>query len=145
MQCKKGCEQCCEDFNIFPVEFCSIAEDLNYRFPEHTSGHCVFLSSGICTIYDYRPLICRTHGLPLVRMNDDGVWEFSSCDMNFRNAESVLFTEDNVLFEDVMNSRLFMLNKDFILASEDNIFCETDKIAIKNLENNYISGLLNEE
>lgn len=145
MQCRRGCDGCCEDFNIFPVEFFTIAEDLHGRYPEHTAGRCVFLSSGVCTLYAYRPLICRTHGLPLVRMNDEGEWEFSTCDRNFRDAGAALFTEDNVLFEDVMNSRLFLLNREFIHASEGNIYGETDKIALKNLKKNYISELLNEK
>ncbi|NQU88504.1 MAG: hypothetical protein HQ541_22380, partial [Mariniphaga sp.] len=28
LQCKKGCDLCCMDYSIFPVEFFSIADEL---------------------------------------------------------------------------------------------------------------------
>ena len=76
LQCKKGCDLCCMDYSIFPVEYYSILEKLKSNkvairpnFKDDNS--CAFLKDHACLIYEHRPVICRTHGLPLIYMNDD--------------------------------------------------------------------------
>jgi len=72
MACKKGCDLCCMDFSIFPIEFYSIREALATKNLSQTSpgtntdSSCIFLKDHACTIYNERPIICRTHGLPLL-------------------------------------------------------------------------------
>lgn len=80
MNCRKGCFSCCvEDITVFEVE----AEHIRYHHHEflktksaHAAGACAFLSSkGACRIYDQRPYVCRTQGLPLrwIEEADDDV------------------------------------------------------------------------
>ena len=75
IQCKKGCDMCCMDYSILPIEFHSILNDLkeNKLIPETLAkakdDECIFLINHVCTIYNKRPIICRTHGLPLLFMN----------------------------------------------------------------------------
>ena len=75
--CKKGCSSCCEkgDYPISELE-------LKYLMQGYTKldnltkievqkninniekgGKCPFLINQTCSIYNYRPVICRVHGL----------------------------------------------------------------------------------
>jgi Fe-S-cluster containining protein len=69
-QCRKGCCVCCVDeITVFEVEAENIrryhADLLEYGTP-HAPGACAFLAEdGSCRIYEHRPYVCRTQGLPL--------------------------------------------------------------------------------
>ncbi len=76
LQCRQGCSSCCVDgLTVFAVE----AEPIRERYGEllangeaHAEGACAFLDEqGGCRIYEERPYVCRTQGLPL-RWLDDG-------------------------------------------------------------------------
>lgn len=70
MQCARGCNQCCTDgLTVFEVE----ADRIRGAHPAllasgtpHPAGACAFLDTdGACRIYEVRPYVCRTQGLPL--------------------------------------------------------------------------------
>jgi len=83
LQCQAGCSACCYvRLSVSTVEADYIrssrpvrpkktgrgAHDANPLF-EHSrrSAPCVFLDAvGMCAIYEVRPIICRTHGFPLL-------------------------------------------------------------------------------
>lgn len=71
LACKVGCDSCCVDgLTVLSVEAEAILEHLEERglsaTPAPRPGGCVFLDDkGACTIYEARPVVCRTHGLPL--------------------------------------------------------------------------------
>ncbi|MGE0021539.1 MAG: YkgJ family cysteine cluster protein [Draconibacterium sp.] len=144
MVCRKGCDLCCMDYSIFPVEFYSVLKELKNRnfVPEkseaETENGCVFLVNHACTIYAERPVICRTHGLPLIFANDDGEFELSVCELNFTNFDFEDFDMDNTFHQDKYNSMLFMVNREFINASEDKKFGELDLIPLKELATHFI-------
>jgi len=140
--CKKGCDLCCMDYSILPVEFYSILEELksndfkteNPHLNEKSSDVCIFLKDHACTIYESRPLICRTHGLPLLYTNDDGEWELSTCELNFRDFNFEKFSEKNTFSQDKFNSKLFLLNREFIVEFKgEEHFGEFDMIPLKKL------------
>lgn len=139
MMCKAGCDLCCMDYSIFPVEFYSIRERLKEKEYQHDvpptkdERSCVFLKDHKCAIYEERPVICRTHGLPLLYMNEDGDWELSACELNFTEFDMDEFTEENTFPQDTFNSRLFMLNKEFIAHFEEENYNEFDLIPVKEL------------
>lgn len=139
MQCKNGCDLCCIDFSIFPVEYYSILNDLkNENFnPElqynKNSDTCAFLQNHSCTIYQYRPIMCRTHGFPLLYANDEGDYELSACELNFTNFDYEDFTMENTLPQDKFNSMLFVLNRQFIADFQHKKYDETDLIPLKQL------------
>ena len=69
LNCKKGCSACCIDnITIFETE----AENIRRNHTElienenpHEKGMCTFLAeNGACRIYENRPYVCRTQGLP---------------------------------------------------------------------------------
>jgi uncharacterized protein len=68
--CRKGCHNCCVDgLTIFEIEAENIRQhhaDLLLVDDPHPQGACVFLDrAGACRIYEHRPYVCRTQGLPL--------------------------------------------------------------------------------
>ncbi len=68
--CRQGCIKCCMDgITVFEVEARNIREHygglLELGAPR-TEDACAFLDSeGTCRIYQHRPYVCRTQGLPL--------------------------------------------------------------------------------
>lgn len=138
LQCKKGCDLCCMDYSIFPVEFYSILKKLksagiSLKPAKENGNSCAFLKDHTCSIYENRPIICRTHGLPLLYMNDDNEWELSNCELNFKDFDFEQFTFDNTFPQDKFNSELFILNKEFVSDFKEKKFIETDLISLKNL------------
>jgi Fe-S-cluster containining protein len=138
LQCKKGCDLCCMDYSIFPVEYYAILDNLkavNFHFETDVKddNSCAFLKDHACSIYENRPVICRTHGLPLIYMNDDHEWELSNCELNFNDFDFDEFTINNTFQQDKFNSSLFVLNKEFISDFVDNKFSKVDLIPLKNL------------
>lgn len=140
LQCAKGCDQCCFSFRVFPVEFYAIAQEQKLKASPDTSleigemERCGFLKNHACTIYPSRPMICRTHGLPLMNMNADGnEWELNICELNFTDADDDAFDDDNVLMQDTINSELFNINKIFIEKHPELHLTEFDLIPLKAL------------
>jgi len=137
--CKKGCDSCCENISIFPVEFYAIRNELKNRkdLPEKKfwykfTDRCKFLKNGECIIYKSRPLICRTQGLPLLYENNNGTdFELSVCKLNFKTFDFSKFNIDNSLYMSPYNSKLFLLNKEFIEKEFNNKY--TDRININKL------------
>jgi len=75
--CRQGCIKCCMDgITVFEVEARNIREHygglLELGVP-HTEDACAFLDlKGTCRIYQYRPYVCRTQGLPLRWLDETG-------------------------------------------------------------------------
>ncbi|PTN09501.1 YkgJ family cysteine cluster protein [Mangrovibacterium marinum] len=134
MQCRKGCDLCCMNYRIFPVEYYAIQQSLNDK-PVETAGandnSCIFLKDSVCQVYAHRPFICRTHGLPLLYLNEEQ-WELSACELNFREFDDEEFSAENTFPQDSFNSVLFQINKAFIQANQLS-YSEFDLLEIKDL------------
>lgn len=75
--CHAGCSDCCRRFTVTGLEASVIREglaslpdarrdELEARARDDTTDVCPALDAdGRCAIYAYRPVICRTHGLPI--------------------------------------------------------------------------------
>ena len=88
--CRRGCSACCVDnLTVFEVE----AERIRRAHPEleqmtpHAPGACALLDEdGACRVYEARPYVCRTQGLPLATFEEDEQGEVrerrSICELN---------------------------------------------------------------
>jgi hypothetical protein len=91
-KCARGCSACCVDgLSVFAVEAERIrrrAGALLARDAPHAPGACAFLDDeGACRVYAWRPYVCRTQGLPLRWLDDEGDGEpvelRDACPLNF--------------------------------------------------------------
>lgn len=76
LACRRGCSHCCvDDITVFAVEAEAIERaygELLEKGTPHAIGACAFLDDeGACRVYDARPYVCRTQGLPLRWLEDD--------------------------------------------------------------------------
>jgi Fe-S-cluster containining protein len=70
LRCRRGCSDCCVDgLTVFEVEAELIRASHSRMLeddPPHPAGACAMLDAdGSCRIYEHRPYVCRTQGLPL--------------------------------------------------------------------------------
>ena len=90
LKCKRGCHDCCMDgLTVFPVEAQLIREehgDLLRDAEPHPEERCALLDAeGACRVYENRPYVCRTQGLPLrwIEIRDDVGYEMRDiCPLN---------------------------------------------------------------
>ena len=136
LQCKAGCDMCCMDFSILPVEYHAIkelaGEDLKKGQHNLREGQCPFLIKHRCVIYHARPVICRTQGLPLLFMGEEN-WELSACELNFTDFDFGNFSEENTFPQDRYNSKLYMINKQFTENFPEKNYGPTDLLPISSL------------
>lgn len=97
MTCQKGCSKCCyTDISVFKVESERISEWYNSLESEkqkelqtlwaskNEPGACSFLYNDQCTIYEARPVICRTQGAPLFIASEN---KLDYCPLNFTESD----------------------------------------------------------
>lgn len=112
-QCRKGCSKCCyTDISVFEVEAKNIREWVKTHHPplNHpvVEGACSFLNGDACTIYEARPLICRTQGLAMSFKENDQIFA-DICPLN----EDMLdvLADSEFLNLDLLNTILSRLEK----------------------------------
>lgn len=147
LKCQRGCHDCCTNLSVFPVEFYAILEELRaagvtqISFDE--SAACGFLKDGLCTIYAARPMICRTHGLPIAFVNMDAEepeMSVSFCPKNFSEAEDVEFGEESTLNIDELNLRLCEANLQFVEEHAEYGLQPDTRIALAELKTRLAAG-----
>jgi len=103
LQCRLGCVDCCVDeLTVFEIEAENIRRhhgDLLREGMPHPPGACAFLDeSGACRIYESRPYVCRTQGLPLrwiEEMEEDELVEMRDiCSLNDEGVPIETLPED---------------------------------------------------
>jgi hypothetical protein len=123
LACRKGCDGCCLHFSLFWVEAVSLAVAL-HELPksqiEHIrekaraaspDGPCPLLENGACLLYAARPIICRTHGLPILTTEDDKP-TVDFCPKNFRGIGTL--PGHAVIDLDRLNTLLTAINANFV-------------------------------
>jgi len=121
--CRKGCDDCCRHLSLFWVEGVALAlalEELPDEEAEHLrqrarqatpDGPCPLLENGQCLLYQARPIICRTHGLPLLG-HRDGERFIDCCPENFKGLDSLPATA--VIDLELLNTTLATITGLFI-------------------------------
>jgi len=107
IHCRAGCCDCC--YHIFPIseiEAAEIAkgmqglaadvrESIEGRAREYVEDRllrgtrlpCPALEQGVCSIYEFRPLMCHKFGMPLY--NPDRPDRIFACELNFKDGEEI--------------------------------------------------------
>ena len=123
LACRKGCDECCRHLSLFHVEGAALAEALGNRPAAQAAsirrrarqssvdGPCPLLDDGACLLYEARPIICRTHGLPLL-IRLDGEQQVDCCPKNFRGVDSL--PTPALINLEVLNATLATINALFV-------------------------------
>lgn len=113
LHCRPGCASCCTAFRVLPLEAALLRRAMSDReaIPAMVGDdHCRLLFEERCLVYEQRPIICRTQGLPNAYIDETaGKIEVSACPLNF--AEDYQLVHEDLLFLDRFNSRLAELNR----------------------------------
>jgi len=135
LECAPACASCCHrQLTVFAVEADRIRAWLDSRgglapyepAGDVAAGHpalllatheeaCALLDrAGRCRIYPVRPLICRTHGLPLAIEDDDGSVRGDVCPLNFSSGAGLsAVPSEDFLSLTTINTVLATLNARF--------------------------------
>jgi len=120
LKCRAGCYSCCVNLSVFKVEFDYITKQIKkagLKLSFDTNLSCGFLKNGLCSIYLFRPMICRTHGMPVIYLDNNKKWQVDFCPENFTVAGSHLFNRDNTLNLELFNLKLYQINQNYCLAN----------------------------
>lgn len=113
--CKAGCSECCEkgDYPISDIEleylmhgYMKLENEVKIKIQENINtmekgGSCPFLIQNLCSVYQYRPIICRTHGLAY--MMNNGIVNVPYCVNNNKNYSKV-YKDETLYTEPVLDS-----------------------------------------
>lgn len=132
--CRKGCGDCCRNISVFPVEAAVLSEAVRRLSPEvlqaarqralEQAEACPLLNDGVCLVYDARPIICRTHGMPILVPDEDG--RIDACPKNFRNLSSLPMSD--VIDLNRLNEMLWAVHALFV--GESGAVSKSERITI---------------
>jgi uncharacterized protein len=138
MVCRKGCDSCCRHISVFPVEALAINSALRSASPavseqisrlaaNATENRCPLLEEGNCLLYEARPIICRTHGYPLLAtLNGENSLDF--CPLNFTGVTN--FPSDTILNMDLLNTTLAAINSVFCASASMSLIFHKERLTI---------------
>jgi Fe-S-cluster containining protein len=125
--CSAGCSSCCTSISVFSVEAAAMREALE-NLPEqkaveilrHVLEHaederCPLLFNHRCLLYEARPIICRTHGLPII-YTSEGQRNSDCCPRNLTGSEPLSGT--SVVDLDKLNTLLVAVNSIYVSQIE---------------------------
>ena len=127
ISCRPGCDACCRHLSIFAVEAKALEAALaalpaaEARLIRDKARNCApqdpcpLLHEGLCLLYQARPIICRTHGLPLLITREGGEHGVDFCPENFRGLTSI--PGSAVLDLDRLNAALTAINALFLKSN----------------------------
>jgi Fe-S-cluster containining protein len=122
--CSEGCSSCCTAITLFPVEAAALNAALE-ALPEvrraaildHVATHadgerCPLLEDHSCLLYAARPIICRTHGLPII-YSDGNEQKSDCCPLNLSEDEQPV-SGSAIIDLDRLNTLLVAVNALFL-------------------------------
>lgn len=123
LACKAGCSGCCRHITLAMVEAMAIVAAIR-KLPANeaeairlkaqyakTDEQCPLLIEDRCALYEHRPIICRTHGLPILT-GDGSDRSIDFCPHNFKGLTSM--PGHSVIDLDRLNILLDSVNTVFI-------------------------------
>ncbi|UCE06490.1 MAG: YkgJ family cysteine cluster protein [bacterium] len=122
--CKPGCSQCCKvERTVYPIEAYIIDQQLLTltlqkikrlkKLHKDDDETCPMLLKNRCVVYPARPIICRTHGLPILYREAERAF-VDYCRLNFTQLpEGFEFEEKYLLDMNHFNTELIQIDKKF--------------------------------
>jgi len=122
--CKPGCSQCCEvERTVCSVEAYFIKQQLQTlsiqkikrlrKLHKDNDETCPMLLRNRCVIYPARPIICRTHGLPILYREAERAF-VDYCRLNFTQLpQDYKFNEQHILDMNPFNIELVQIDNKF--------------------------------
>lgn len=123
LACSAGCSECCRHISLTWVEAVALATALR-RLPPNEAEEirlraqsatpvdpCPLLMDDRCALYRNRPIICRTHGLPILAETATGTG-IDFCPHNFRGVDSL--PGKSVVNIERLNTLLDSVNRLFV-------------------------------
>jgi Fe-S-cluster containining protein len=116
--CHRGCDCGCRNLSVFPIEALSLVKaiqdlpgetgaKIRQRAAAASFWDCPLLKDRACSMYAFRPVICRTHGFPLLT-HYKGQPSIGYCRKNFKDLFSI--PEDARIDLDNINRTLRAMN-----------------------------------
>lgn len=134
-----GCDKCCTvTRSVLPVEAAIILKALagKHERKYHLSDKqksCAMLLDSMCVVYNKRPLICRTHGLPLLVIADEEAG-ISFCELNFKEwPQNREFSVKDIVNIPELNNELREINELFVTECLDKAFDSSSRINLFDL------------
>ena len=128
--CSEGCSSCCTAITLFPVEAAALNAALE-ALPQadraailcHVAEHaaeerCPLLEHHRCLLYDARPIICRTHGLPII-YTEGNEQKGDCCPLNLSESEQPV-SGSAIIDLDRLNTLLVAVNALFLSQADAN-------------------------
>ena len=143
IRCGYGCSDCCQqNLNLLPLEYFFLREGfdlLHEPIKKNVRSRaaqglgdfssCLLLDQGACLLYERRPIVCRTHGLPLFISEGDNARR-DCCPKNFTAYCLDLLPQTDFLHLDRLNILLITVNR--VFASQMRIEAGV-RLALNNL------------
>jgi uncharacterized protein len=112
--CNKKCSNCCILNSVCLLEAYSIVRTQKKTHKPKTNKTCVFLKNDLCSIYKARPIICRTHGLPITSTFIKKRF-LDCCPKNFITKKHSDIPPKDLFPLDTVNENLMRLNLAFCM------------------------------
>ena len=149
IRCGKGCHSCClHGLTVNGLERENIRQHLianpalvvkveaNARANPHKGQRCTFLDAdGACLVYEARPIVCRSHGVPLkTALDPDATVHISSsemhlsvCPLNFSDMNLKDVGDHYFINLDTLNTILVLFNQQFDAKNAEKRFLLTPR------------------
>ncbi len=140
MKCAKGCSICCELTSVSMLEAYVIADEMEKVSEKQCDtvptnrqlgyGKCVMLKNNECSIYRFRPIICRTHGCIIAA--DEQKKIRAACTLNFIGKDLGTVPSQQVFDSNKITDNLMRLNVAFCIEQGTKEF-SAKRILLKDL------------
>ena len=120
--CHKGCDCGCRNLSVFPIEALFLVNAIQ-DLPEESGAKirqraalasfwdCPLQENRACSLYTFRPIICRTHGFPLLT-HYKGQPSIGYCRNNFKDMSVI--PDDAIIDLDNINRALRAINSSIV-------------------------------
>ncbi len=126
--CGEGCSSCCTAITLFPVEAAALRasleslprsrQDAVLRHVARLAGgeRCPLLEDHRCLLYQARPIICRTHGYPII-YSDGNERKADCCPLNLEEGSQPV-SGAAIIDLDKLNTLLVAVNALYLAHAE---------------------------